>query len=62
VELRLDREACQGHGRCYSLAPHLFEADDDGFAVLLVAEISEERLDEARTAVNSCPERAITLD
>jgi len=60
VRLELDHEACQGHGRCYTLAPDLFASDDDGFAVLMVAEPPPDSIASARNAVRSCPERAIT--
>ena len=26
----LDSEACVGHGRCYALAPEVYDADDEG--------------------------------
>lgn len=58
----LDRAACQGHGRCYSLAPALFEADDEGHAVLTCdRDLRAQELDAARLAVDSCPEFAISL-
>ena len=28
----VDREKCQGHNRCYALAPEVFDVDDLGFA------------------------------
>ena len=60
MKLRLDTELCQGHGRCYSLAPELFSCDDEGHAVLLVeGEVPTELEAAARTAVDNCPEYAI---
>jgi ferredoxin len=63
VKLHIDSERCQGHGRCYDLAPDLFGDDDEGFGKVLgdglVPEGSER---EARLAVANCPERAIVLD
>ena len=35
MRLTLDRDACQGHNRCYLLAPELFDVDDEGYAVLV---------------------------
>jgi ferredoxin len=57
----LDREACTGHGRCYVLAPDVFDADADGYGVVRVADVPPELEAEARTAVASCPERAISI-
>lgn len=62
MRLDLDPERCTGHGRCYSLAPDLFDCDDEGYGRLLApgADVPEGLLDQARAAVNTCPERAIT--
>lgn len=58
----LDAELCQGHGRCYSLAPDLFDADDLGHCRLLVDYVPAGREDDARSGVDNCPERALTLE
>lgn len=63
MKLHIDSERCQGHGRCYDLAPDLFGDDDEGFGKVLgdgVVPAGSER--EARLAVANCPERAIVLD
>lgn len=62
MRIRLDPDACQGHGRCYSLAPDLFDADELGHCVLLVDEVPPELLDEARNGVDNCPEQALRLE
>jgi ferredoxin len=62
VHIRLDADRCQGHGRCYVLAPDLFDADDFGHCVLLVDEVPAGRLDDARSGVENCPEQALTLE
>ncbi len=63
MRVRVDLEKCQGHGRCYALAPTVFESDDLGNAVVLgdgtVAPGEEEA---ARLAVDNCPEFAIEVD
>ena len=62
MRIKLDNEKCQGHGRCYSLAPRLFESDDEGYAVLLVdGELSPEQMEAAQLAVDNCPEFAISI-
>jgi ferredoxin len=30
LKVRIDREKCQGHARCFALAPELFELDEMG--------------------------------
>ena len=63
MRIILDREKCQGHGRCYALAPSLFETDDEGYAVLKVdGDVPAELEDDARIAADNCPEYAITID
>lgn len=62
MRVNLDTEKCQGHNRCYALAPELFDVDDYGTAVLLIdGDIPAELHDKARLAVANCPEYAITL-
>lgn len=62
MRVHLDTEKCQGHNRCYALAPELFDVDDYGTAILLVeGEIPAELEEKARLAVANCPEYAITV-
>jgi ferredoxin len=63
LKLRIDPELCTGHGRCYTLAPDVFEPDDEGHGVVLhdgVVAPGQEEI--ARRAANNCPERAITVE
>jgi ferredoxin len=62
MKVRIDPDACTGHGRCYSLAPELFDADDFGHGQVKVDEVGEDQLEAARLAEANCPERAITLE
>jgi ferredoxin len=61
VRIVLDTERCQGHGRCYSLAPDLFDSDDVGHCVLLVDVVPEGHEADARTGADNCPEQALAL-
>ena len=63
MRVQVDDDRCEGHGRCYALAPELFEPDDigNGHAVgngIVPAELEER----ARLAAANCPEQAITID
>ncbi len=62
MRVRVDAEACTGHGRCYSLAPDLFGADDVGHCVVLHEEVPEGLEDQARLGVQNCPEQAISVE
>ncbi|MBO0822515.1 MAG: ferredoxin [Actinobacteria bacterium] len=62
MKLRINSEQCQGHGRCYDLAPELFGDDDEGYGqVLGDGLVAPEQEDDAHRAVANCPERAIEL-
>ena len=63
MQLRIDEERCTGHGRCYSLAPDLFEPDDEGNGqVVGDGRVPPGQEDLARKAVANCPERAVIVD
>lgn len=56
-------DKCTGHGRCYMLAPQLFEPDDEGYSVVLRSNVeSATDLEAARAAAAACPESAILLN
>jgi ferredoxin len=62
VKVRISSERCQGHGRCYDLAPGLFGADDEGYGqVLGDGVVPPEAAPDARLAALNCPEHAIGL-
>ena len=62
MRIRVDTELCQGHGRCYMLAPDLFEADDDGYSQPTGDRaVPSELADQARRAFMNCPEDAVIL-
>ena len=63
MKIKYDRESCQGHNRCYMLAPELFDVDDEGYAVLISdGDVPSELEEKAQLAADNCPEFAITLD
>jgi ferredoxin len=64
VKVRLDEEACVGHGRCYSIAPDVFDADDQGHCVLRYADepVPAQLNRQAHQAVANCPENALSAE
>jgi ferredoxin len=63
MKVKVDQEKCQGHNRCFVVAPDLFELDDYGYA----HEVGDGTVPpgmekKARLAVVNCPEKAITLE
>lgn len=61
MRLVVDMDRCTGHGRCYALAPEVFDADDDGYCSPKVVDVPEQLLDQARLGERNCPEEAIAL-
>jgi ferredoxin len=62
LRLRVDQDKCQGHARCKSLAPELFELDEFGNA----HEVGDGSVpagleDQAWLAKANCPEIAIEV-
>lgn len=63
MKIRIDPERCQGHGRCYELAPDLVEDDEFGHGAVRYpdADVQPELEAQARDAALACPERAVIL-
>jgi ferredoxin len=57
----VDAERCTGHGRCYTLAPDVFDADEVGHCIVLVEDVSGALEAHAVAGEQNCPEQAITL-
>jgi ferredoxin len=62
MRVRVDRAKCHRYGICVTIAPDVFDVDDDGFAIVQCDEVAAEHEDAARRAARSCPESAITVD
>jgi ferredoxin len=60
LKIHVDQERCQGHARCKSLAPELFELDEFGNA-REIGSVPEGLVDKAWLAQTNCPEIAIEV-
>jgi ferredoxin len=62
VRIEIDTDICVGHGRCYALAPELFDSDEAGHGVVLASEVhTPEQVADAERAEANCPEMAVRL-
>ena len=62
MRVTVDAERCQGHNRCFALAPELFDVDEYGTAVVIGdGTVPPELADKARLAAANCPEFAISV-
>ncbi|MEY2454215.1 MAG: ferredoxin [Acidimicrobiaceae bacterium] len=63
MKIHIDQDRCEGHGRCYALAPELVEADDVGNGREIGdGTVPADQTDNARRAAANCPERAVILE
>ncbi len=63
MKVHVEQDKCQGHSRCYAIAPELFDVDDLGQAHELDGGTVPPGLeDQARLAVANCPEYAIAIE
>ena len=58
MSVKVDQEKCIGCGACASICPDVFQMNDQGKAEV----ISQENLDCAKQAAESCPADAITAE
>jgi len=61
TRVSVDADRCTGHGRCYTLAPDIFDADEVGHSIVRIREVTGELEKHAVTGEQNCPEQAITL-
>ena len=63
MRIRVDQTKCEGHGRCYALAPELVEPDEIGNGHEIGDGIvAPEQEQAARLAEANCPERAVIIE
>jgi ferredoxin len=63
IKVRASREKCVGAGSCVTLAPAVFDQDDDDAIVKLLKEdVSDDERDAVEQAADFCPAQAIWLE
>ena len=62
MKVRVDLTLCVGHGRCYMLAPDIFDEDERGYCKVLKEDVPPEFYSQARMGEANCPEGAIEID
>lgn len=61
AEVTVDPNRCLGHARCHSLAPAIYDLDDEGKSVVILDPVPPELVKEAEEGAQACPEHAITV-
>ena len=60
--VHVDHDTCIVSGMCASVAPEIFDIDDDGLKLeVLLPTLPPELVDKARSAAACCPVEAITV-
>ena len=62
MKLNVNQEACIGCGACLAIAEDLFEMNADGLSQAKVAEVPEDKQEQATEALESCPTGAISKE
>jgi ferredoxin len=60
MQIQVDRDVCELHAQCVSVAPELFHIDDDG-VLLYAVEVPDDWRQKADQAAALCPTAAITV-
>ena len=56
-----NEELCQGHARCNLICPEVFDLDENGYVVLISANVAAQHERAVQEAVSNCPEQAIAI-
>jgi ferredoxin len=59
--LEVDPNLCQGHARCFVLAPETFRLDDEGYSHVIEGREQSFNEENVIKAIKNCPERAIRV-
>jgi ferredoxin len=62
VKVRVDLDLCLRHGRCYMLAPDVFDEDERGSCRIANENVPPELEKQARIGAANCPEGAIEVE
>jgi ferredoxin len=62
MKIVFDEDRCTGHGRCYALAPDVYDADDQGHCVVRIeGDVPVDLEEAARVGASNCPEDALSI-
>jgi ferredoxin len=60
MNVAVNHDKCEGHGKCQQAAPDVFEVRDDDLSYVLVDEVSEASRESVLRAIRLCPRQAIS--
>ena len=62
MKVFVDHERCEGHEKCQSIAPEIFEVRSDAYSYVKLEEVPEELRPKVDRAVRLCPRQAINVE
>jgi ferredoxin len=62
MKVRVDAAKCEGHGRCFELAPEVYEEDERSHCHIRNEIVPVGLEAKARLGQANCPENAITIE
>ncbi len=60
ITIEIDMDKCQHYGQCVFEAEDIFQLDDDG-KINYAKDVSDDRKDDVKNAVDVCPMQAISF-
>ncbi|MEX0750519.1 MAG: ferredoxin [Dehalococcoidia bacterium] len=61
MNVRVDPDLCEGHGKCEKAAPAVFELRDDDLSYVLIDHVPEPEHENVKNALRLCPRQAIKI-
>lgn len=61
MRVEADQDACIASGNCVMISDVVFDQDEDGVVEVLVDEVPDDQVEQARQAVKLCPASALKL-
>ena len=59
MKVKVNQDACIGCGACAAICEDVFELNDEGLSTVKTEEVAEDKEQEVRDAIDSCPTAAI---
>ena len=59
MKVMVNKDECIGCGACMGIAEDVFEMDDNGLSQVKVDTVPEDKVEDVKEAVSSCPTSAI---
>ena len=62
MKVTVDHARCEGHEKCRSIAPEIFEVRADAYSYVKLEEVPEQFRPQVERAIRLCPRQAISSE